>query len=198
MALRIPRRTLRGYPVVLAVAALLLDAGESHALIWNWNYYRPASDPYGPVLAAGMLRTTDSTDQTGYYTILAVSGRRNGVVIASLLPVNSSIPGNPEYYSDNLLRVSEEPMTSNGFNVVYVDDSFSNFFTATYLPQVEDLEFHTVPPNYDVLPNTELSGIFTAKPVQVPSPLPVAGVSMALAWSRRMRRRLRRRSDGQC
>jgi hypothetical protein len=149
---------------------------------------RPADQPHGPVLAEGLLHTGETPNADGYYTILAASGSRNGVAISTLLPLGSSIPGNAGYFSDNLLRVGAPPLTSHGFNVSYVDGSYSNFFSATFLSPV-DMDFHSVPPNFSKLPDTELTGLFVARQVPVPGPLPAAGVGLALAWSRRLRSR---------
>jgi hypothetical protein len=186
---RRPFRSLRPGVRLAAIAAVLCQAGAAHALQWQWRFERPASEPYGPILALGVLSTSDSPDGSGYFTILTANGSRNGVAIEELLPIGSSIPGNAAYTSDNLLREGSVPMTSQGFNVRFADGSFSNFFTATYLSPVQDREFHSLPPAFATLPETELSGLFQARPIRVPAPLPAVGVGLALAWSRRLRRR---------
>jgi hypothetical protein len=180
---------LRRLAAVLLGGAAMLPAGEARALVWEWSFVRPADQPHGPVLAEGLLHTGETPNADGYYTILAASGSRNGVAISTLLPLGSSIPGNAGYFSDNLLRVGAPPLTSHGFNVSYVDGSYSNFFSATFLSPVVDMDFHSVPPNFSKLPDTELTGLFVARQVPVPGPLPAAGVGLALAWSRRLRSR---------
>lgn len=167
----------------------MLPAGEARALVWEWSFVRPADQPYGPVLAEGLLHTSDTPNADGLYTILAASGSRNGVAISSLLPLGSSIPGNAGYFSDNLVREGAPPLTSHGFNVSYVDGSYSNFFSATFLSPVVDMDFHSVPPDYSYLADTELTGLFVARRVSVPAPLPAAGVGVALGWCRRLRSR---------
>ncbi len=181
-------RLRSGSPWAALAAVLACQAGAAHALQWTWRFERPASQPYGPILALGVLSTGDSPDGAGYYTILSASGSRNGVAIAELLPIGSSIPGNASYASDNLLREGSVPMTSHGFNVRFVDGSFSNIFTATFLDPVQDMDFHSVPPAFATLPDTELTGLFQASPIRVPAPLPAVGMGLALAWSRRLRR----------
>lgn len=178
----------RTAPVLGALAALLCDAGAAGALQWSWRFDRSASQPYGPIEAQGILTTSDSPDGNGFYTILSASGSRNGVTIAELLPLGSSIPGNTGFFSDNLLRQGNEPMTKYGFNVRYEDGSYSNFFTATFLNPVQDMDFHSVPPSFATLPDTELTGVFQASPIRVPGPVPALGVGLALAWSRQLRR----------
>jgi hypothetical protein len=155
--------------------------------MWEWRFDAPNTPPYGAVAAEGRLRTNNSPDSNGFFTILEASGQRNGIAITALLSAGSSIPGNSGYTSDNLVRSGTEPLTKNGFNVSYADGSFSNFFTATFLSPVVDMDFHSVPPNYSVEPDTERTGVFQVHPV--PGPLPAAGVGLALAWSRRLRRR---------
>jgi hypothetical protein len=110
------------------------------------------------VAATGRLRTGDTPDGNGFFTILEVSGQRNGVAITELQGAGSSIPGNAGYFSDNLVRLGTEPLTKNGFNVSYADGSFSNVFTATFLSPVVDMDFHSVPPNFTVGPDTEREG----------------------------------------
>jgi hypothetical protein len=185
---RLAHLAWRTAPLLGAIAALLGDAGAAEALQWKWSFARPASQPYGPITAMGLLTTTDTPDGDGFYTILSASGNRNGVAIAELLPLGSSIPGNSGFFSDNLLRQGNEPMTKHGFNVRYEDGSFSNFFTATFLNPVQDMDFHSVPPSFATLPDTELTGVFQASPIRVPAPVPALGVGLALAWSRRLRR----------
>ncbi len=170
------------------IAVVLCQAGAAHALQWSWRFERPAGEAYGPILALGVLSTSDSPDASGFYTILNASGNRNGVAIEELLPIGSSIPGNAGYASDNLLREGSVPMTSHGFNVRFSDGSFSNFFTGTFLNPIQDMDFHSLPPSFATLPDTELTGQFRASPIRVPAPLPAVGLGLALAWSRRLRR----------
>jgi hypothetical protein len=54
---------------------------------------------------------------------------------------------------------------------------------------VVDMDFHSVPPNFTFEPDTERKGVFMVRQVPVTAPLPAAGVGLALAWSRRLRRR---------
>ena len=180
----------------LLLAATSLAAAEAirpaQALVWQWSFERPAGLPHGPVRASGLLHTSHSPDAAGFFTILAASGSRNGVAITALLPAGSSIPGNSGFYSDNLL--SQDPsaggqLTTHGFNLSFADGSFSNLFTASFLSPVLDMDFHSVPPAFATLPDTELTGVFRARPVEVPAPLPALGAACALGWSRRLRRR---------
>jgi hypothetical protein len=172
---------------LLLGATALLQAGVARALVWQWRFEAPNTPPHGAVLADGLLRTTDTPDGSGFFTILDASGQRNGVAITALMPTGSSIPGNAGFASDNLVRAGAVPMTSHGFNVSYADGSFSNFFTATFLTPVVDMDFHSVPPNFAFEPGTERPGVFSVRQVPVPGPLPLAGASLALAWSRRLR-----------
>jgi hypothetical protein len=182
------RVTTQRTALVLAGAALI-QAGSARALMWEWSFDAPDSPPYGAVAATGRLRTGDTPDGNGFFTILDASGQRNGVAITGLQGAGSSIPGNAGYFSDNLVRLGTEPLTKNGFNVSYADGSFSNFFTATFLSPVVDMDFHSVPPNFSFGPETERKGVFVVRQVPVPGPLPAVGVGLALAWSRRLRSR---------
>ncbi|MFM7733798.1 MAG: hypothetical protein ACKO6F_10175 [Cyanobium sp.] len=175
----------------LAVA-VLLQAGNARALHWEWRFETPKDPLYGTVLAEGLLRTADSPDSNGFFSIFEATGQRNGVAISALLPPGSSIPGNAGFTSDNLVRPGSLPLTSNGFNVSFVDGSYSNFFTATYLDPVVDFNFHSVPPSFTFGPETERNGSFQLRLVPVPGPLPLAGAGLALAWSRRLRHSQRR------
>ena len=187
------RVTTQRTALVLAGAALL-QAGSARALVWEWNFDAPDVHPYGAVTAAGRLLTNNTPDANGFFTILDASGKRNGVAITGLQGVGSSIPGNAGYFSDNLVRLGAEPLTKKGFNVSYADGSFSNFFTATFLSPVVDMDFHSVPPNFSFEPDTERKGIFLVRQVPAPGPLPAAGVGLALAWSRQLRSRRRQAS----
>jgi hypothetical protein len=177
---------------LLLGAATLLQAGSARAISWEWRFEAPNDPLYGTVLAEGLLRTTDSPDSSGFFSILEASGQRNGVAISALLPPGSSIPGNAGFSSDNLIRPGSLPLTSHGFNVSYTDGSYSNFFTATFLDPVVDFDFHSVPPAFAFGPDTERVGTFQVRPVPVPGPLPLAGTGLALAWSRRLRHCQRR------
>ena len=185
------RRGLQGAGLLIGAAALL-QTGSARAILWEWRFEAPNETPFGTVLADGLLRTTDSPDSNGFFSILEASGQRNGVAISALLPLGSSIPGNAGFSSDNLVRPGSKPMTSHGFNVSFADGSYSNIFTATFLNPVVDMDFHSVPPNFSFDPGTERKGLFTLRRVPVPGPLPIAGAGLALAWSRRLRHSQRR------
>lgn len=180
------RLCLQGAGLVIGAAALL-QAGSARAILWEWRFEAPNDPPYGTVLAEGLLRTSDSPDSNGFFSILNVTGQRNGVAISTLLPTGSSIPGNAGFSSDNLVQPGAVPMTSHGFNVSFVDGSYSNFFTATFLNPVVDMDFHSVPPAFAFEPGTERTGVFQLRRAPVPGPLPLAGAGLALAWSRRLR-----------
>jgi hypothetical protein len=186
------RRHTSARCALLLGATGLLQAGMARALVWEWSFNAPDTPPYGSVVSAGRLRTTDIPDSKGFFTILEASGQRNGIAISALLPLGSSIPGNAGFSSDNLVRPGAKPMTSHGFNVSYADGSYSNIFTATFLNPVVDMDFHSVPPNFSFDPDTERQGVFSLRQVPVPGPLPLAGVGLTLAWSRRLRRSRRR------
>lgn len=187
--LALPRTITKRSALLLMGTAAGLQAGAAQALMWEWHFTAPDLPPYGAVLAKGLLRTTDTADAAGFFTILEASGQRNGVAITTLMNTSSSIPGNAGYSSYNLLRTGPLPLTSHGFNVSYEDGSYSNFFTATFLSPVVDMDFHSVPPSYNFGPDTERRGVFQLRQVPVPGPLPAAGVVVALARSRQLRRR---------
>lgn len=180
-----------------ALGAIPLTAS---ALSWNWRYERPA-DPSGPaVQALGQLITTDTPDANGFYTITAVTGQRNSVLITSFLPTGVAIPGNCSsvsscYESDNILRLlgsGEGQLTTHGFGVGLADGTYANYFFADFLTPKVYVEYFSAPP-FSLLPpgpeDTELAGLFRAEPV--PGPWPLAGVLCGWSWGRKLRERLR-------
>ena len=81
------------------LAALVFPAlmsANSAALTWDWRYSydgkgeQPewSGEPLfpGQILASGTLETSDKPDSNGFYKILAITGQRNGVAIAGLMP----------------------------------------------------------------------------------------------------------------
>lgn len=187
--------------VALLASSLATIPLPASALSWQWSYLRPA-DAEGPAVHAfGTLITTESPDASGFYTINSVMGERNSVLINGLLPAGSVAPGNCYaidtcYASDNLFRASQSgaaQLTSNGFNVAFVDGSYANYFFANYLTPPTYLEFYSVPPFAFIpptgpqSPDSELKGVFVANPV--PGPLPMAGLCIGLGWARQLRRK---------
>jgi hypothetical protein len=68
--------------LTLAAAQMPVQA----ALVWNWGY-----DGAG-VTASGTFTTDDAPNASGYFTILNITGQRNGVVITGLQDAGTSIP----------------------------------------------------------------------------------------------------------
>ena len=189
--------------LVSSLAAIPLPAT---ALSWQWSFRRPADAASPAVHAIGVLISTESPDASGFYTINSVMGERNSVLISGLLPAGSVAPGNCYsiqtcFTSDNLLRTIQggaAQLTSHGFNVGFTDGTYSNYFFADFLTPPSYLEFYSappfafIPPTGPQPPDSELQGLFEAKPI--PAPLPIAGAFIGLGWMRRLRRRGMRRS----
>ncbi len=183
----------------LFAAGMLALPMPAQALSWHWSFLRPAAGGQPAIDARGRLRTTAATDASGFHTITAVSGHRNGVAITSFLPAGTAIPGNclsasQCYEADNLLRQGDlgpGQLTSHGFGVGFADGTFANYFNATFLTPAVDMEYFSAPP-FNTLPpeaeDSELTGLFAATPV--PGPLPMSGGLLAMGWARRLRRRL--------
>ncbi len=127
-------------------------------LRWDWSY--EASPPEAPgagLKARGTLITDNDPDGDGFYEVLRIEGRRNGVRITGLVPAGSSIPGNVDavtgiaYSVDNKIQLGSNcrqqgQMTSHGIGFALADGSFSNLFFASYLNPPVYIDFHTEPP----------------------------------------------------
>ena len=89
-------------------------------LLWDWRY--SATD----IAAAGTFTTTDTADSNGFYSILAISGERNGVAITGLQPAGTAIPGNDGYPGDDLVSLTNGQLTLNGFGYATADGYDAN------------------------------------------------------------------------
>ena len=203
----LPRLGSRGRWTALAAASAAALGSiplPASALSWNWSYERPADSSGPAVQALGQLTTTDAPDANGFYTITAVAGQRNSVMITSFLPTGVAIPGNCSsvsscYDSDNIVRLlgsGEGQLTTHGFGVGLADGTYANYFFADFLQPKVYLEYYSAPP-FSVLPpgpeDSELAGLFQAEPV--PGPLPIAGTLFGWGWGRKMRQRQRAAQD---
>jgi hypothetical protein len=124
-------RNLKSLALIAAgTTALTLTAGRpAHALqLFNFSYSA------GSISANGTLTTTDFDPIANNYTITGITGTRNGVNIAALLP-----PGTyPTFLpppNDNLLTATLEPTYSgfsfqdaNGLNVNVFNGFSAGFF----------------------------------------------------------------------
>lgn len=159
-----PIRFLATVAVAVAVAALVPSA-QVQAATWSWDYNAAG------IAAAGTFTTTDTPDSDGFYTITAIGGLRNGVVITGLEAAGSAIPGNDPYAVDNLVSIAGAPLTWNGFGYALADGSWANAFSDGSTAW----EYLSVPP-YPEGAGQEVAVAFSAAPV----PEPAAGVLVLL------------------
>ena len=157
-------------------------------LEWSWQYRGPGVAGES-IVAGGRLFTDPAPDADGWFAIRSISGLRNGVRIASLVPAGDSIPGNVNastgvpYAWDNLIRESGSApggqLDKHGLQFSLDDGTYSNVFFASFLDPPTHLDFHSVPPfpAGPVPPNSEEPVFFSATPVQRSAPVPEANAS---------------------
>jgi len=180
-----------------SLLALTLAAAQvpAHAaLVWNWGY-----DGAG-VTASGSFTTNDAPDASGYFTILNITGQRNGVAITGLQDAGTSIPGNQPFAVDNLLSETEPLLSVNGFGFSMADGTYANPFYASFLPGPGYVEFFSAAPfvGGSGSEDSELEVSFQASILRttVPEPAGSGLVALALAAIAFSRRALHGRPSG--
>ena len=145
------------------------------ALVWNWGY-----DGAG-VTASGTFTTNDAPNASGYFTILNITGQRNGVVITGLQDAGTSIPGNEPFAVDNLLGETGPLLSVNGFGFSMANGTYANPFYAEFLPGY--LEFFSAAPfvGGSGLEDSELEVSFRASILRTTVPEPAGSGLVALA-----------------
>ena len=81
--------------------------------------------------------TKDASDADGFYEIVAISGKTNGVAITGLHPAGTAIPLNDGYPVDNLVREKKgaPQFTEHGFGFSLANGAYANpFYTAKFSP----------------------------------------------------------------
>jgi len=173
--------------LTLAAAQMPVQA----ALVWNWGY-----DGAG-VTASGTFTTNDAPNASGYFTILNITGQRNGVVITGLQDAGTSIPGNDPFPVDNLLGETGSLLSVNGFGFAMANGTYANPFYASFLPGY--LEVFSVAPfdGGSGSEDSELEVSFRASILRttVPEPAGSGLVALALAAIAFSRRALHRRTS---
>ena len=79
--------------MLFILSAVSSRVGVHAFLEWTWSYEGEGFS------ANGTLYTTKTTDIEGYYTIKAITGRRNGVEIVELTDIGVPVPGVSVYGS---------------------------------------------------------------------------------------------------
>ena len=152
---------------------LPLEDEAFHFLEWEWTYRSPADSAGGRIRARGTFLTDYDLDGDGWYNIVSIRGRNNGVPITGLFPAGVAIPGNTGFPGDNLVREqgdrdgsTEGKLTGNGFQYSLADDSFVDVFFADFTAVPTYKEFRSRPPFPEgpVSPNRELDVSFQAEP----------------------------------
>lgn len=174
-----------------AAAALTLTTGLLAAApaaradqLWNWSYSASG------VAASGTLTTSDLANSAGYYTVLGISGQRNGVSITGLFPTGTAIPGNEPYAVDNLLAAgSSAQLSEHGLGYTLADGSASNPYWATWS---NPNQYYEVYAPTGGLPLAESPVSFTAT-LAVPEPGSIAMMALGLGLVAGLRRRSTRR-----
>ena len=111
------------------VAAVTLHAFPAEALEWRWSYSGEG------VEASGAFTTADRPDADGFYAITGIEGEMNGVAITGLQPAGTSIPGNPGYPVDGLVRAEAPQLSLHGFGYALADGTYANpFYGARFVP----------------------------------------------------------------
>ena len=152
---------------------LPLEDEVFHFLEWEWTYRSPAHSAGGRIRARGTFLTDYDLDGDGWYNIVSIRGRNNGVPITGLFPAGVAIPGNSGFPGDNLVREqgdrdgsTEGQLTGNGFQYSLADDSFVDVFFAdfTAVPTYKEFRSRAPFPEGPVSPNRELDVSFQAEP----------------------------------
>lgn len=137
-------KALRRAAAQLFLAGGLLAAGLASAStatpvqLWNWSYSGSG------ISAAGTLTTGQSSNASGFYEILAISGQRNGDPITGLQPAGTAIPGNEPFVVDNWIKADGQ-LTGEGFGYKTQSGSYANVFFAEWLSPPANMEFMTIP-----------------------------------------------------
>lgn len=162
--------------VLLSATALTTTFGlvfgtmqNASALDWNWNYSGTGIE------ANGTFTTNDTPDELGYYLISGITGTRNGETITSLQPAGTPIPGNEPFNVDNLISLSSQQLTGDGFGYSTSGGNFASPFFASFLPTPSYLEVFSAPPLTPGFENlgtedSELPINFSATIISVPEP----------------------------
>ncbi len=136
--------------------------GAAHAsIVWTWGYSGNG------IFASGTFTTLDSPDGQGGYSIIGITGVRNGQVITALQPTGTWIPGNEPFAVDNVVIAGLlAQLTEAGFGFALADGSYANPFYADFLPTPGYLEFDSMPGSGS---STELPIAFSATVAPEPS-----------------------------
>ena len=114
-------------PVLVIVVALV--ASSAKASEWRWSYQGQG------VAASGVFTTKDAPNADGFYEIIAIKGKANGVAITGLQPAGTSIPGNDGYPVDGLIKTEAPQLSLHGFGYTLADGTYANpFYGARFAP----------------------------------------------------------------
>jgi hypothetical protein len=94
--------------------------------LWRWSCHGPG------ITASGTLTTRSAANADGFYAIIAVSGKANGVPIVRLQQTGTSIPGNHGFPVDNLIRQEGRQLTKHGFAFSLANGTFASPFYAAH------------------------------------------------------------------
>ena len=142
-----------------ASALALATAFDARAVqLWDWRYSAAG------IAAAGTFTTGETADASGFYSIVGITGARNGVAITGLQPTGTAIPGNEPYAVDNLVATAGPQLSGDGFGFALADGSYANpFFVGTGYD-----EYLSAPP-YPAGLGSEVTVTFSATPVPEPA-----------------------------
>lgn len=110
------------------------------SLTWDWTYTGEG------IAASGTLTTSETPDDRGLFTILEITGTRNGQAITGLEPAGVPIPGNEPYNLDNTLNPTPPHLTKGGFGFATAQGTYVNLFFADFLDPPAFLEVFSAPP----------------------------------------------------
>ena len=102
---------------------------DQASVSWRWSYSGAGCE------ATGLFTTSGPPNAEGFFQIAAIEGQANGVVISSLVPTGTSVPGNEPFTVDNLVRLpTAEPLaqlTEDGVGFSLADGTYANPFYKT-------------------------------------------------------------------
>ena len=124
-----------------AIAAAVVSGSAHASLLWRWSCQGHGFH------ASGTFTTEDKPNADGFYEIAAVAGEADGFAIVALEKVGTSIPGNPGYPVDNLVRAKRPHLTKNGFGFALANKTYANPFYGAHFAKPDYYSFISDPAN---------------------------------------------------
>lgn len=183
--------TLLSTTVLAATSGILIATSQAaSALTWKWSYSGTG------IAASGTFLTNNTPDSSGFYSILGITGTRNGETITGLQPTGTPIPGNEPFEVDNLIRFNFAQLTGDGFGYSTSGGNYVSPFFASFLSPPGYLEYFSAPPFNPLPPESEDSEIpITFSATLVPEPSNILGLVTVVGLGFGLKRRLNSRKS---